>query len=132
MKVICHYCNKEAEKVTGSVMYPHREDLSHLIFWRCVPCKAHVGTHKQTDGIPLGKLANEADRMARRLAHSRFDLLWRVKKMPRSLAYQLLSAHMGMTREQCHIGNFTKEQCDKVERFCDIYYEKLRKEKDAS
>lgn len=120
MEVKCPYCNTQAEKVTGNIMYPHREDLYHLLFWRCVPCNAQVGTHKGSDGIPFGKLANKEDRLARQLAHTRFDALWKFGRIPhRGTAYSMLAEHMGMTKEECHIGNFNQEQCKKVQEFCD-------------
>ena len=48
--VDCDYCQKPAELVTGATIYPHRNDLAHLRFWRCVPCEAYVGCHKAGDG----------------------------------------------------------------------------------
>lgn len=123
MKVICPYCNRNAERVSGRTMHPHREDLQDRMFWRCVPCHAYVGTHKNSGIVPLGTLANEEDRMARRLAHTRFDMLWKISTPPisRGLAYKLLAAHMKLPINECHIGKFNKEQCDKVQKFCDMY-----------
>lgn len=47
MTVKCDYCGKDAELVTGDVIYPHRSDLAPLKFWRCEDCEAYVGCHKQ-------------------------------------------------------------------------------------
>lgn len=40
MSVICDYCDKPAELVTGAEVYPHRPDLHHKKFWLCKPCDA--------------------------------------------------------------------------------------------
>lgn len=78
MTVICSYCNKPAELVTGKEIYPHRPDLYPKKFWRCRPCTAYVGCHKPNAGYgdgtrPLGRLANAELRAAKSAAHAAFS-----------------------------------------------------------
>lgn len=119
MKVICHYCDKPAELVTGKVLYPHRPDLYAQFFWRCSPCEAHVGCHKagsgQGDGTqPLGRLANAELRRAKSRAHAAFDPLWKSKQMKRRDAYGWLARELGISFNNCHIGMFDVEQCNAI------------------
>lgn len=114
--VLCPYCEKEAEQVTGDIIYPHRHDLKHLLFYRCEPCKAYVGCHKNS-GKPLGTLANRELRDARSKAHMFFDKLWRFSwsRMSRSAAYRWLANAMKIPKEECHIGMFDLKQCKQAE-----------------
>lgn len=107
--MICPYCEREAELVTGQVVYPHRPDLHGKRFYACMPCGAWVGTHR--DGRPLGTLANRELRAARQQCHVEFDPIWRVGRLRRHEAYQRLASMMGIEDRQCHIGMFTIEQC---------------------
>ena len=58
-------------------------------------------------------------RHARALAHEAFDVLWRggADKMPRSLAYKQLAAHMDFPIGNCHIGSMNYEQCQLVIKY---------------
>lgn len=117
--MICQYCKKEAEKVSGEVIYPHRDDLKEKWFYYCKPCKAWVGCHR--DGKPFGTLAKELLRNKRSRAHFYFDRFWRGSKSPqerRKLEYAWLSKEMGTPVEETHIGLFNIEQCIKVEQIC--------------
>ncbi len=114
----CPYCGGPAEKVGGAVIYPHRGDLYDRFFWRCVPCKAYVGCHKQT-GKPLGRLANQKLREARLKAHEALDRLWKTQipeemGAQRSRTYKWLSRTLGIPKEKCHIGMFDEAQCKAV------------------
>ncbi len=111
----CPYCNAPAEKVTGALVYPHRSDLSHLVFWRCQPCKARVGTHSDS-GKPLGTLAKEDLRHLRQEAHAALDPMWRKTKgglLFRGFVYEWLKKRLGTTYTP-HIGSMTEEQCIEV------------------
>jgi hypothetical protein len=81
----------------------------------CRPCDAYVGTHKGTNQ-PLGTPANRDTREWRKLAHTRFDWLWKSGKKSRTKAYLWLQNVMGLTRSEAHIGKFTAEQCKEVVR----------------
>lgn len=116
MRVICNECGGEASLVTGEEVYPHRPDLYKLNFWKC-KCGAYVGCHKRRKGrndIPLGSPAGEEVRKLRNKVHSRFDPMWKLGILPRSDAYSWFAALMGIEKEKCHVGMFTKEQCEKA------------------
>ena len=113
----CPYCGRPASLVTGKEIYPHRSDLNHLNFYQCKPCAAYVGTHKGTFK-PLGRLANAELRKAKIAAHAAFDPIWRSNNMSRGAAYKWLANQLGMTRDECHIGMFDLDQCQKVIAVC--------------
>lgn len=119
--LLCDYCNNPAELVTGKEIYPHRPDLSFLQFWRCEPCAAYVGCHKGSDAVPLGRLANEELRVAKKRAHSVFDPIWKTQMMTRSGAYQWLATQLGIKTKDCHIGMFDIETCRKTVDICACY-----------
>ena len=117
MNIKCDYCGKDAETATGKDIYPHREDLHSLKFFACYPCSAWVGCHKKT-GKPLGRLADKELRSAKMSAHAAFDPLWRSGDMTRSEAYAWLANELCISRDNCHIGMFNKEQCGAVVDAC--------------
>ena len=109
----CPYCNNPSTKVSGSEIYPHREDLWDIVIYECKPCDARVGCHKGTDN-PLGRLANAELRAAKMEAHLAFDPLWKTKTKSRSGAYQWLAKELGIRPKDCHIGMFDVETCQRV------------------
>ena len=140
---VCPYCGDHAKLVTGEDLYPHREDLFHLKFWRCAPCDAYVGCHRagawaihegqqvESDGtLPLGRLANRELRIAKSQVHQVFDPIWKLfhewrahpafdrhakyDKQRRTLLYKWLAREMGIPLDACHIGMFDLEQCRKA------------------
>lgn len=122
----CPYCGADAAFVTGEAIYPHRPDLADRRFWQCKPCDAYVGTHRNSDGEPLGRLANADLRRAKRCAHAAFDPLWHAKmrrdRVPkgvaRGAAYQWLADQLGIPASECHIGMFDVETCKRVVEIC--------------
>ncbi|ECC0132114.1 hypothetical protein FL828_20415 [Salmonella enterica subsp. enterica] len=116
--IICDYCGEYAILVSGASIYPHRPDLYRLQFWSCEACKAWVGCHKNTDAKPLGRLANAQLRMAKSGAHAAFDPIWKSGRLTRQQAYAWLSREMSLSREECHIGMFDLEQCQRVVFIC--------------
>lgn len=116
-KVVCPYCNRIADRVTGSTIYPHRRDLHRLRFYRCEPCDAYVGTHKGT-WQPLGRMANKELRAAKIEAHLEFDFIWKTGIMTRTGAYLWLATKLQIEPAVCHIGMFDIEMCKKVIRVC--------------
>ena len=113
----CPYCNRDAELVTGAVIYPHRPDLAHKKIFRCEPCDARVGCHAKS-GEPLGRLANAELRKAKMETHEVFDKLWKkehwgihCRSLTRGEAYRWLRLELNMTRDECHIGMFSVEKC---------------------
>ena len=111
-RVICDYCHRNAQLVTGATIYPHRPDLFHRWFWHCEPCDAWVGTHRTSaERAPMGRLANAELRKIRQRVHAQFDPMWQSGRMTRSEAYQWLAGAMRISTDNCHVGMFNVEQC---------------------
>lgn len=86
-------------------------------------CRGTHGAHP--DGAPLGVPANKATKAARMQAHLLFDKLWKNRgPMKRNEAYEWLQGAMSMTEEECHIGRFDIETCQRAEK---IVRDELRK-----
>jgi hypothetical protein len=118
--VFCESCKIDSELVTGKEIYPHREDLYSLYFYRCPKCERRVGCHYGTTN-PLGGLASAQERVWRMRAHQRFDKLWKGGTVSRKQAYAWLSRVMGLPTRKTHIGMFTVSQCKNVIEFCDWF-----------
>ncbi len=115
--IACDYCRQPAQLVSGLKVYPHRPDLKSLRFWRCDPCGAYVGCHKNSPRhAPLGRLANSELRSWKQQAHSNFDPLWKTGRMNRHEAYAWLADQMKIDFKDCHIGMFNVAQCKDVVR----------------
>jgi ssDNA-binding Zn-finger/Zn-ribbon topoisomerase 1 len=98
--------------------FKHR-DGSPRKFYGCSrfpDCRATHGAHP--NGRPMGTPANAETKEARCLAHEAFDPLWKSGKMERANAYLWLAEQMGIPFGDCHIGNFSKEQCERVVELC--------------
>lgn len=120
--VICNYCGQPAVLVNGTVIYPHRPNLSKKKFWQCAPCDAWVGCHSTTT-TPLGRLANAELRQAKMAAHNAFDPIWQedvelTRGAARRKAYAWLAEQMGLPSAHAHIGSFTVDQCKRVVELC--------------
>lgn len=113
--VLCDYCEQPAKLVTGRDVYPHIPKLAGLRLWKCAPCEAWVGTHKNSkDHAPLGRLANEALRTMKMRAHAAFDPLWKDGHFGRKEVYALLAEKLNIEVRDCHIGMFDIKTCEKV------------------
>jgi hypothetical protein len=139
MTCTCPYCSQPAKLVTGKVIYPHRPDLHDRKFWHCAPCQAYVGCHRAGKGeAPLGRLANAELRMWKMRAHEAFDPLWKelvdkeievrggqapkgIKQRHRTDAYKNLAQDLGIALEDCHIGMFDVETCQRVVSICNSW-----------
>lgn len=110
-------------------------------FWSCVrwpACDGKQGAH-QKDGSPLGVTADADTREARIQAHDAFDRLWKdapllyqiaetgeerkkveamLQRVARSRAYWWLRIQLGLKKDDCHIGNFDRTQCQHVVMIC--------------
>jgi len=116
MEVICPYCNNPAKLVDSIKIYKKR---SYGMIWLCRPCKAYVGTHKNSKRhAPLGRLANKELRKWKRHTHNLFDKLWNGGQMSRSEAYKWLRKQLNISKEECHIGKFDIETCKQVVELC--------------
>jgi zinc-finger-containing domain len=120
MTPICPYCQSPAEQCTGADVYDNPAHAQKIL-WRCRPCKAWVGCHPGTD-VPLGRLANETLRKAKRRAHEAFDALWKPgtkqRCQTRDRAYYWLSQRLRIKRAECHIGMFDVDTCNRVVAAC--------------
>ena len=131
---ICAHCNQPSVLVGGDVIWPNRTDRHAQFFWRCVPCAAYVGCHKNTKR-PLGIPANDELRQARILLHNRMvDPLWRtavesvgytpedpkarkiIMNTARSRVYEFLAWKLGIERDECHVAEFDLEMCRRAWR----------------
>lgn len=62
----------------------------------------------------MGRLANKELRALKHQAHEAFDPIWKEGHLPRTAAYEVLSAAFGLPTEQTHIGMFDEDMCRKV------------------
>lgn len=96
-----HCCGCEAKvqaRLTdGSEIYPHRNDLYDLPFWKCDTCGNFVGCHHKTKNRtqPLGCIPTPEIKEARKHIHKLLDPLWRSKKFHRKEIYQKISDEIG-------------------------------------
>lgn len=120
----CPYCEQPSQLCTDLDLYG--QDYGGRRFWRCVPCGAYVGTHRNSDNVPLGRLANGELRAAKIAAHHHFDALWQAavqlrgwsKSHARTMAYAWLARELGITARKCHIGYFDLEMTQRTIRLC--------------
>lgn len=110
----CSVCGGEVSFVSNSVIYGTEYGDNPNIYLCDDPnCGAYVGVHPGTDQ-PLGTMADEKTRKARRLAHAAFDQIWRSGKMKRREAYEWLAYQLGISFADCHIGMFSLRRCEIV------------------
>lgn len=116
----CPYCNKDAVMVTGREIYGDKSHCDNQNFWVCWECGAYVGCHMRNlefglEGTePLGTLANQRLRKARMKVHVMFDPLWEIAGWDRTRSYHWLAKRLGMSPQDCHIGNFNLRTCTKA------------------
>ena len=97
--IYCCKCERQAPArlTNGSEIYPHRDDLAALPFWRCQQCGNHVGCHHKTSNPtrPLGVIPTPEIRKVRMQIHAVMDPLWRSGAVARRDLYQRLSDALG-------------------------------------
>jgi hypothetical protein len=120
-EVVCDYCQKPAQLVGGSVLYPYRPEKDKRKYWACLPCKAWIAV--KPNGKPVGRLANAELRRLKVTLHGLFDPYWRGQQMPRRTAYRWLSKMIGLDREK-HIGQFTDNECIRAINFLKSRHER--------
>lgn len=123
---MCPYCGRVVKLVKASAIYrgPTGVRLEKLrrLFWACHSCDAYVGCHPDSKR-PLGTLANEVLREARKATHAEFDPLWRNHATrTRSEAYAWLGRELGIAFEDRHRDNhiamFDVERCKQAIKYC--------------
>lgn len=121
MTIYCCGCKTkvEARLTDGAEIYPHREDLASLPFWRCDTCKNYVGCHHKTKNRtkPLGNIPTKELRNARKHIHALLDPMWKNrgkgnKKKTRTEIYAQLTEQLGWTYHTANIRNI--EEARKV------------------
>lgn len=110
----CPYCGLPPVFTSSKEIYNGRD---FGMIYLCRHCDAYVGVHKGTT-TPLGRLADNQLRILKTKAHKAFDIYWFVSG-ERSKAYYSLAKVLGLKREDCHIGLFDIEMCEKVILACE-------------
>lgn len=108
----CNACAGPVEIVNNSEIYG-KEYGAWPYAYICNTCDAYVGIHPDTD-IPLGTLANEQLRGARKAAKGHFFRVLKAKRWERNDAYAKLARLMGIPPEECHFGMFDLHRCTQV------------------
>lgn len=109
LKRPCHYCQGAITLVTGFDIYPHRQDLWDLPFWRCAGCYAYSGCHKGTTHAKA-RVANKTTRDLRREAHAFIDPIWQGGYRTRKWVYEQLRQVTGTSKKEAHIGWLSDEK----------------------
>lgn len=115
--VICGYCGELTKMVTSLEFYG--QDYGTYVY-SCKPCKAYVGSHKNST-TPLGTPANYELRELRKRTHHAIDGYWKRRHMSRKQMYRLLSMFLDIEPEKTHVGMFDKQTCLKVIKGFDNY-----------
>lgn len=75
-------------------------------------CDGAAAAHE--DGRPMSRPSNKETRAARVRAHKVFDLLWKVDGWKRTEAYAWMAKAMDITKEEAHIGQLDRAQCERL------------------
>lgn len=117
MQITCCGCNQEkveARLTNGEEIYPHREDLYDLPFWKCDTCDNFVGCHHKTSNRtqPLGCIPTKELRKMRSIIHRMLDPLWKYGNHKRKDVYGWLSNSTG---KPYHTANLCSiEDCEEI------------------
>lgn len=106
----------EARLTSGQEIYPHRNDLNKLPFWKCDTCGNYVGCHHKTKDRtrPLGNIPTPEIRKARQHIHAILDPLWIGKRASRRQIYKKISDKIGWNYHTANIK--TVEEARKIYR----------------
>ena len=123
MKILCPDCGSTMV-LRQTKKYKFRNGANR-VFYGCSQypeCKGIRPSHP--DGTVYGVPADQETKEWRMKAHAEFDKLWKQYGYTRHQSYDLLATIMKMTRDQAHISNFTKEDCEKLINRLKIYLKK--------
>lgn len=111
----CCECRSDslARLTDGAEIYPHRQDLKSLPFWKCETCGNYVSCRRGTT-LPLGVIPTPELRDARRHIHNVIDPIWKSGEMDRTELYAALSKELGYTYHTAEIR--TLEEARKIWR----------------
>ncbi len=101
--------------VNNSVVYHGKSFGNWPWVYVCFSCWAHVGCHPKT-AIPLGHLADQKTRNARKACKPYFISLYNDGMISRNQAYNYLSIKLGLTAATCHFGQFDSDMCHRAKR----------------
>ncbi len=125
--VRCSYCGNYAELVNGRHVYPQLTKYYQTLFYRCIPCKAHIACFDGTK-TPKGRLANPELRRAKMNARQAFYAVVDLKILQgvtRQIAvkstYRWLAERLKITRDEFNFDLMTVEQCNRVTELCNKY-----------
>lgn len=118
----CPYCRSSVTFTSHAVLYGGRtfSDWPYIYLCDNQACLASVGVHAGTHH-PLGTLADEKTKAARKAAHAAFDPIWKNQKnkgKARTEAYAWLAEQLDIERWRCHISWFDVSYCKKVVSLC--------------
>ncbi len=114
----CNCCGSEAvEVVENSEIYNGKTYGKYPWVYLCKDCRAYVGLHPFTN-IPLGTLANEEIRVARKRAKSFFIPLYESGDIIRDEAYARLAKKLNIKEAECHFAMFDIALCERAEAAC--------------
>lgn len=126
-EVYCCGCEGyiSARLTDGAEIYPHREDLYNLPFWKCDTCKGFVGCHHKTKNrtAPLGCIPTKRIKNARKKIHAILDPLWQNNLIQRKKIYAMLTEHLGWKYHTAKIR--TEDEARQVYNFILELREKL-------
>ena len=87
----------------------------HGKFYGCSRWPKCKGTHSAyADGRPMGVPGNAATKQARHRAHGVLDQLCLEWEIDTEEAYRIVCREMRMSRDEAHMGRFSKEQCEEL------------------
>lgn len=112
----CPYCFGKVEIINNSAIYGKSYGAWPWVYRCAGSCNAYVGMHPYTD-IPLGTLANEELRRARKCCKEPFERLWQSGMMSRSAAYEALARHLDIPVAACHFGWFNVAKCEQAKQW---------------
>ena len=120
--IYCCECKAdvEARLTDGSEIYPHRQDLHSIPFWKCDKCSNFVGCHHKTKDRtkPLGCIPNQQIKNSRKHIHSILDPIWmnaKKRRQKRKEVYIKIGKHLGYEYHTAEIKDI--EEARKIYRF---------------
>src|SRR5665213_2859178 len=120
MMIFCCQCEKDvdARLTDGAEIYPHRDDLHSLPFWKCDTCKNYVGCHHKTSNRtkPLGNIPTKEIKNARQHIHRILDPIWKQGKMPRGKLYTMIAKELGYQYHTAEI-----KSVEEARKICLLY-----------
>ncbi len=108
-KVVCPYCQSDAEWVENKEIYGENRGKSYMIYL-CRKCDARVGCHNNSE-VPLGTLADKELRQWRIKTHEHLDRLWKDGIFSRKEVYAMLKT---IFKKEIHIGESDIKTCKEI------------------